>query len=170
MKIAIIYTTKGSTTSDCAKLLAKELKNHSLTLTDMKNIDIDFKDYDAIVVGFPIYMGRIKKSARKFLTQYREALLENRVGYYMCCGLADCFEDYAQRLIPSDLKEKAFAVSCFGGSLDPSRFKGIDKMIVKALRSEILGGGENGGERDDMVLPTIFEENIAQFADRLVKR
>ncbi len=170
MKIAVIYATKGSTTSDCAELLARELKNHSLTLVDIKNFNINLDEYDTLVLGFPIYMGKIKKSARKFLKEHKNKLLEKRVGYYICCGLADCFDDYAERLIPNDLKEKAFAISCFGGSLDPARFKGIDKIVVKALRAEILGGGENGGERDDMVLPTIFEENIAQFADKLTRR
>ena len=41
--------------------------------------------------------------------------------------------------------------------------------MVKAVRSEILGGGENGENRTDMSLPTIMDENIAQFADAIKK-
>ena len=40
---------------------------------------------------------------------------------------------------------------------------GIDKFVVKSVRAEILGGGENGEQRDDMCLPTILDENIAQI-------
>ena len=58
-------------------------------------------------------------------------------------------------------------MTCLGGSLEPSRFKWFDKIIVKAVRSEILGGGENGEQRDDMSLPTILDENIAQLADMI---
>ena len=45
----------------------------------------------------------------------------------------------------------------------------FDKLIVRSVRSEILGGGENGEQREDMSLPTILDENIAQLAD-LIKR
>ena len=58
-------------------------------------------------------------------------------------------------------------MTCLGGSLDPQRFKGINKLIVKSVRSEILGGGDNGDERKDMSLPTIMDENISQLADKI---
>ena len=34
-------------------------------------------------------------------------------------------------------------------------------------REEILGGGENGEQRDDMTIPTILDENISQLASLL---
>ena len=39
--------------------------------------------------------------------------------------------------------------------------------MVKSVRSEILGGGDNGDERKDMSLPTIMDENISQLADKI---
>ena len=59
----------------------------------------------------------------------------------------------------------AVAVTCFGGRFDVSAQKGIDKLIVRMIRSDILGGGANGDQRKDMSLPTILENNISQFAE-----
>ena len=168
MKIAIIYTTTGGTTHECADALARELERHDVTVADMEQ-NTNFSDFDFIVIGFPIRMGKASKRARRFFKDNAVALAESRVGYFMCCGFVDCFEEYKQKVIPRELAEKAFEISCFGGSLEPSRFRGIDKLVVKAVRSEILGGGENGDAREDMSLPTIMDENIAQFADRIKK-
>ena len=168
MKIAIVYTTTGGTTRECASLLQKELERHEVTVADM-NENIDIADFDVVVVGFPVRMGKAAKRARRFFKENRDALKDKTVGYFMCCGFVDCFDEYREKTIPKDLGDAAFEIACFGGSLEPSRFRGFDKIVVKAVRAEILGGGENGEARADMSLPTIMDENIAQFADRIKK-
>ena len=62
MKIAIIYTTKGGTTRECAELLSKELKGHDVTVADMSEApDLDM--YDTVVIGFPIRAAKPAKAA-----------------------------------------------------------------------------------------------------------
>ena len=167
MKIAIVYSTKGGTTRECAELLAKELKNSETELFDMSVREPKLSDYDACVVGFHIRMGKADKRARAYVKAHAAELEKMNAAYFICCGFVDCFEEYAEKSIPRALREKAVALSCLGGSLDPERFKGFDRFIVKAVRAEILGGGENADQRQDMCLPTIMEENISQFADAL---
>lgn len=166
MKIAIIYTTKSGTTRECAELLARELNGHNVTVADMNTVP-DLTEFDNVVIGFPIRGAKAAKAARRYMKENAAALQTKRVAYYMCCGFIDCAEEYAEKVLPKALLESALTVTCLGGSLDPARFKGFDKMIVKAVRAEILGGGENGEQRDDMTLPTILDENIAQLADLL---
>jgi menaquinone-dependent protoporphyrinogen IX oxidase len=166
MKIAIVYTTVGGTTRECAELLAKQLERHDVTVADMSE-NIDVASFDLVVVGFPVRMGKTAKSARRFFKENEDALAKMQAGYFMCCGFVDCFDEYKEKVIPERLREGAFEISCFGGSLEPSRFRGFDKIVIRAVRSEILGGGENGDMRADMSLPTIMDENIAQFADSI---
>jgi len=168
LKIAIVYTTTGGTTKECANLLARQLERHSVTVADMEE-GTELSGFDMIVVGFPIRMGKAARRARKFFIDNADILKKSSVGYFICCGFVDCFEDYREKVIPRALAESAFEIACFGGSLEPSRFRGLDRFAVKAVRSEILGGGENGESRADMSLPTIMDENIAQFADRMKK-
>ena len=167
MKIAIIYTTVGGTTKECASLLKKELKNQTVELFEMGKELPDFAEFDVVVVGFPIVMGRAHKEARRFLKLRADDFKKTKTAYYICCGFVDCFEEYAEKCIPEELRQCAIDTACLGGSLDPDRFKGFNRFIVKAVRSEILGGGENADERKDMCLPTIMDENISQFADKI---
>ena len=169
MKIAIIYTTVGGTTKECASLLAKELKNQTVEIFEMNKDEPDFAEYDAVVVGFPIVMGRAHKIARKFLKSRADDLKKTKTAYYICCGFVDCFDEYAEKCIPECLRACAIDTACLGGSLDPDRFKGFNRFVVKAVRNEILGGGDNADQRSDMVLPTIMEENISQLADKIRK-
>ena len=169
MKIAVIYATKGGTTRECATLLAQEFKNDEVTLLEIGKDEISLDGFDRIVIGFPIKMAKALPAARKFIKQNEEKLLSLPVGYFITCGFTDCFAEYAEKTIPAPLYERALAISCFGGSLDHTRYKGFDRWLVKIIRSEILGGGENADQRSDMTLPTVFEANISQFADKLRK-
>lgn len=169
MKIAIAYTTKNGTTRECAEYLAHELDRFDTCLFDIEKDKVDIDEFDAVAVGFPIRMARPVRAARDFLQKNAEALEKKPHGIFICCGFIDCFDEYAQKLKPRSLAQSAFAVSCFGGSLDPKRAKGIDRLIVRAVRNDILGGGNNGDERQDMSLPTLLESNIVQFADELKK-
>ena len=169
MKIAIIYATRGGTVRECASLLARELKNDEVTLLEIGKDDISFEGFDRIVLGFSIRMAKALPAARKFIKQNEEKLLSLPVGYFICCGFTDCFEEYAEKTIPTPLYYRALAISCFGGSLDHTKFKGLDRLLVKTIRDEILGGGDNADQRSDMSLPTIFESNITQFAEKIRK-
>ena len=167
MKIAIVYSTRGGTTRECAELLAREMKNDKVELFEIGVSEPDYDEYDICVIGFPIRMAKTEKRARQFLKKNSEMLKNRRLAFYICCGFVDCFDEYAEKCISKELRDSAVAIYCLGGSLDPDRFKGLDRLIVKAVRAEILGGGENADQRDDMSLPTIMEENISQFADAL---
>jgi menaquinone-dependent protoporphyrinogen oxidase len=166
VRVAIIYATKSGTTRECAELLAKHLHRHDVSVFEVSKAP-DLEDYDTVVLGFSVRMGRAIKSARKFMKEHGEILARKRASYFLCCGFIDCFDEYAKKTIPTELLASASDVCCFGGHLDPSRVKGFDKIIVKSVRAEILGGGDNGDQRDDMVLPTILDENISQFAERI---
>ncbi|MBR3879475.1 MAG: hypothetical protein IKJ24_05055 [Clostridia bacterium] len=168
MKIAIIYTTTGGTTRECGELLARELSGQDVTLFDMDERH-DLSDYDVAVIGFPIRMARPARRAKRYIKEHKGELLTIKSAYYMCCGFIDFADEYARQALPCELYESALDITCLGGSLDPARFKGFDKLIVKSVRSEILGGGNNGDQRDDMALPTILDENISQLADLIKK-
>ena len=169
MRIAIVYSTVGGTTRECASLLARELKNQEVELFEIGKNEPYLSEFDSVVVGFPVMMGKGEKKARKYIVDHLNELYNMKAAYFICCGFIDCFEDYAENSIPDLLRESAVDVTCLGGSLDPQRFKGLKKLIVKSMRSEILGGGENGEQRSDISLPTIMDENISQLADKIKK-
>ena len=167
MNILVVYASKTGTVRDCIELLKKNLSSCTFTTVDINGDkeQTGILGYDMIIIGSPIRMNKIDKKIALFLKTNRETLLKSKTAYFLCCGFCDCFEDYAIKNIPNDLREKAVAVTCFGGRFDVSAQKGIDKLIVRMIRSDILGGGANGDQRKDMSLPTILENNISQFAE-----
>lgn len=171
MKILIAYATKNGTTEDCAKILASYLKNHDVTLLRVgkggeKIPDID--GYDTVIFGSNIRMTKIDKEMSEYLHKNVDMLKNRTCAYFLCCGFVDCFEDYLYKNIPKVLIESSKAVGCFGGSIDKNRVHGFDRFVISAVRSNILGGGDNGQQRDDLSLPTIMEPNISQFADSIL--
>ena len=95
-------------------------------------------------------------------------LKEKQTGYFLLCGYPDSIEEYYDRVLTEQQRERAFALASFGGEMVPAHAKNLwDKLFLKIQRDNILGGGANGDQREDMVLPTISEENIAVFATNL---
>ena len=173
MRILIAYATRSGTTRECAELLAGFLKNQDVTLVQIGKGGEpvpSIEDYDVAVFGSSVRMAKIDKALAEYLNKNTDMLTGRKCAYFLCCGFTDCFEDYLYKNIPESLIENAEAVACFGGSLDKNRVKGIDRMIISAVRSEILGGGQNGQQRDDISLPTVMEGNISQFADSILGR
>ncbi len=173
MKILIAYATRNGTTRECAEILAECLIKHDVTLVQIGNGGEpvpSIENYDVVVFGSSVRMAKIDKALAEYLRKNTDMLMGRRCAYFLCCGFTDCFEDYLYKNIPECLIQNAEAVSCFGGSLDKNRAKGFDRMIISAVRSEILGGGQNGQQRDDISLPTIMETNISQFADSILGR
>ncbi len=173
MKILILYATKYNTTEECAGMLADCLKNQDVTLVRVGHGGEDFpslEGYDIVVFGSSIRMTKIDDRIAEYLNKNKDMLLRRGCAYFLCCGFTDCFEDYLYKNIPEELIENSLSVACFGGRLDKSRAKGVDKLIISAVRSNILGGGPDGREREDVSLPTIMEGNISQFADRILGR
>ena len=167
MRIAIVYATKSGTTAECAARLAEELKNYTPKLFEIGVEEPDLSEFDTVILGFSIRMGKALKKARRYMQVHADQLEKKSVAYFICCGFVDCFEEYAEKCIPKNLRERAVDVACLGGSLDPKRVKGFDRIVVKAVRNEILGGGDNADQRKDMVLPTVMPENISQLAAKI---
>lgn len=174
MKILIVYATKTGSTETCAKMLENDLSGQDVKLIDLTqrgdNSKLDPAEYDCVVIGAPVRMGKIHKKMRDFISENREGLVKSRLMCYYCCGFAGELDNYEETIYPKDITEHAECVTCFGGELRLDRQKGFDKIIVRMMRSSILGGGDNGDERKDIAIPTLAEPNIHHFADLIVGR
>ena len=167
MNLLVIYTTKTGTVTSCLDILEKYLPQAKMTRCDLSFGDSvpSLDGYDFILVGSPIRMGKIHKRIKSFLKEHHDELLKHRVGYFLCLGFVDVFEEYMMKNFPKDLRDNAAAITCFGGDMNPDKNRGLDKLIIKIVRADIMGGGDNGQPRDDISLPTINENNISQLAE-----
>lgn len=151
MKTLIIYASKTGTTEKCAKELNRRLKDSKIV--NILNQNEDLTRYDLIVIGTPIRMGMIDKRIKKFLISNIEILKLKKVAYFICCGFNENWRIYYQKNIPSFLLDRAIIYDTFGGEMDLSKQKGLDKFITKMVSKNI----------DKNKAIKILNENIDRF-------
>lgn len=160
MKILIAYSTKTGTTAECSRLLAKELPRFEVDVSDLSVSKPNTADYDLIVIGGSIRMGKLDKRTYAFLQENREKLLKKKSAYFICNGFNEESENYFKKCFPAELIENAVLHDTFGGELKLDKQKGFDKIVVKML----LKVNE---ENDEFTMPSILTEAICRFADKI---
>lgn len=155
MRKCIVFASKTGTTQKCALRLAKNWEDVAVFDLDKEKVDLD--KYDLIMIGFPIRMGKMHSSVKKFIDSNKEILKEKKVAYFVCCGLAENYMQYFEQNIAKELLDKAILTTTFGGELDIDKQKGFEKLIVKMV-SKSIG-------KDTQVV--IVEENIDSFVKKI---
>ncbi|WP_265581813.1 flavodoxin domain-containing protein [Methanofollis aquaemaris] len=76
-RILIAYATKHETTREIADAIAETLKEQGIDAEarSVGTVDSVF-GYDGVVIGSPIYMGKILKEAKQFVARFAGALQE----------------------------------------------------------------------------------------------
>ena len=147
-------------------MLAQLLTSHTVTLADLAQATPVPGDFDYIVLGGPIRMGRAHKALRRYLSSFDGALCTVPHTLFLCCSIPHQFEHYMECTFSAALRRSADEMLYFGGELDPTKQKGIDKLIVRMIRSSIEESA-NEDDDEDAVLPGLLPEHIRMLADRL---
>ena len=167
-KILIVYATKTGTTATAAGLLAQKLTGRDVTLCTTDAPKSDPSAYDIVIIGGCIRYAKLYKPVREYLSKWDAVLADKQTAYFLVCGYPDNADEYYEKVLTDAQRERALELACFGGEMVPAHAKSLwDKLVLKIERDNILGGGHNGDQREDMVLPTISEGNIAQLAVKI---
>ena len=167
MKVLIAYTSKHGTSARCAEMLGEKLMGCcEVDIVDLhKQSALDINDYDVAVLGGSVRFASVSKTLKRFLKQHAEKLQAKDCAIFLCCGYPDNFEDYVKENIPKQLTP-SLGFHCFGGELKPKQVKGIDKLLIRAMRNAIV---EHDFEESfyEGSLPDILPESIERLADRI---
>ena len=132
MKTAIIYSSKKGTTEKCANILREKLHNDIslINLKTEKNPEID--EYDAVIIGGPIYAGNLDKRVSKFVEQNKAALLTKKLGLYICCMYeGEVRKQQFNTAYDEELRKHAIAHGLFGGCFDFKKMNFIERAMVR---------------------------------------
>lgn len=157
MKTIIAFASKTGTTEKCARRLAGILDDAKIV--DLTKETPTITSYDLIVVGGSIRMGTLHKSAKEFIEANQDQLERKKIAFFICNGFLDQAAEALEKNIPSALRKKALAVASFGGELDVTKQKGMDKMMLK------LASKSEAAKRNPK--PRILEDRIKEFAAKL---
>lgn len=157
MKILIAYATKTGTTKKCADMLIRRLSSlGEITSVNLCSEKCDAAEFDLVIMGGSVRIGQVHKALKKFIEVNQNSLREKKTALYICSGFVDRAEEVFEQNFSEKLLKSLITSECFGGELDLSVQKGIDKLMVKAIT-----------KGEDFVPPQILTERIDFFAEKI---
>lgn len=167
MKILIVYASKNGVSKKAAECLASELlASHDVQIYSINDSPPAPNDFDVVVLGGSIRMTKLNKKLKKYLSTHLETISNMPSAFFFCCGIIRDWEDYKATELPSKIKF-SLGVECFGGELKPDKLKGLDKILVKAMRQSILTQDPDLASSSGLELPEFMPENVLALAERI---
>ncbi len=128
MKTLILYETQKGFTKECGEKLLENLED--AYLFDIRKGKFNLEEYDVILVGAPIYEGKIDKVTIKFFESNKWKLLDRKLGVF-CAGMnTQEFNQAMQESLPGEIFLHAEIVHC-GGRINYDTLSWKEKRILK---------------------------------------
>lgn len=161
MKTAIVYATKYGCTKKCAEILKSYLAGE-VDILSAKTDKINLSQYDVVLVGGSIYMGKIRKEITQFCKHNLKQLLCKKIGLFACCYTPNGTEGFFETLYPIELLNHASYVTSIGGKMDYEKMNFLYRKLFQSLK-KIDGYNEGFTE------PEINKDEIKKLAEAISK-
>lgn len=137
MKTAIIYASKHGTTEKVGGLIAEKLQTtDEVALFSLKkNSKIDINAFETVILGAPVYAGRISRKMKTFCKVNETVLLQKNIGLFVC-GMELSKEKQKKELNDafSDVLLKQSKTTGFlGGAFLFDKMNFFERMIIKKI-------------------------------------
>jgi len=134
MKTLIVYASKHGCTETCAGKLKSGLPDGADLVNLKQERDVNIESYDTVLIGGSIHAGRIQSSVKKFCVDRIPALLQKRIGLFLCCmeeGLTA--RTQFENAFPAELRGHAAAKGLFGGAFTFERMNWVERTLTKKI-------------------------------------
>ena len=166
MKILIAYGTRNGTVAKCVERLKERLSDKEVNAVCLEKESVDPSEYSIVVIGSSVRFGKLRPCVKSFLKNHERVLLQKRVALFLCCAESRDYDYFTEKLFSDQLRNHAFDLAYFGGSLHREGLSFFDKIIVNAMRERLFEEGMDEGEYS-ATLPVILPENIDRMADSI---
>ena len=164
MKALVVYGTRYGSTADTSKIIADVLSQEGfdVSLFDLKKEKIkDIGEYDLIIVGSGIRIGKWTKEPEKFLEKFQKELSKKNVGIFVCCGSATPLSEDEKKVKEMEeakrkyLKEKAekyglhpISLGFFGGTYNFNKMSWFFRKTLSGIKSQLEEAGFKETKKD----------------------
>jgi menaquinone-dependent protoporphyrinogen oxidase len=156
MKTLIVYVSKQGCCEKSATMLLHGLGNEATMVELDADTRLDLKPYDTVIIGGPIYYGRLEGRVRRFCRRHMEALLQKRLGLFICClETGEQADEELHEAFPPELLSHAVASGFFGGEIALERLNFVDRFMVRSIA------------KVEHNISTLSEERIMHFLEQL---
>jgi len=142
-RILVAYVSPKGSTAGIAEAVGKELQSagYSVDIAGMKSVS-SLEGYDAVVIGGPLYMGKVVGDVGKFIGRHRNALAKMPVAA-CTVGVAPVGNDPAEIdkamkiFHPALAPLEPVAETIFAGKVDLEKLSFIQKLMWKKLNGPV---------------------------------
>ncbi len=136
--ILIAYATRYGSTKEVAETITAIMTEKGLAV-DLQPVNKvrKLEGYGAVLLGTPIYIGRLHKEARRFLLQNHKVLSERPLVIFALGPIRDEPEDLQQARIQLENDIAKFSLltpttlEVFAGKYDPQTLRFPDSLLAK---------------------------------------
>jgi menaquinone-dependent protoporphyrinogen oxidase len=155
MKVLVGYATKHGSTAEVAQFIGNIFREHHLDATVMAVEQVQsVTDYDAFVLGSPVYASMWLTEMSQFLERFGNELAKKPVYYWMNCirvleedGLTASLNEYVHK--PTMEKLGVRDIGVFAGKLDLNEIDWNERWTLAArYEGDVLPASRSGDFRD----------------------
>ena len=164
-QVLIAYETSKGSTREIANAIAEEIRTAGW---DAEAVEIKDsprpEDYGYVIVGGPIYLGRIK-GVRGFVGSHEAVLSERLIGAF-AVGMSFAVPDKETQASGRKALDEAIAplaakhLGYFAGKIDMEKLSFIQKIMIKAVKSPV------GDYRDWAAVKSWAQEIVKELKAR----
>ena len=181
-KALIVYGTRYGATEISSEEIADVFRKEGLDVkvANLKNEKVDdISDYDLVVVGSGIQIGKWTKEPEKFLKKYQKELAKKKIALFVCCGSAQPLPE--DKKTPEDIEnikrkyldEKAtkynlqpIALGFFGGVYNFNKVSWLFRKFMSSVKPQLEAAGIQ--ETEPGLYDTRDINNIRAWAKEVV--
>ena len=138
MRVLILYGSKTGTTESCALKIKEAMPGNDVSVVNLKKrFKGALSDYDSVIVGTPLYMGKMSHHVERFYHEYGQAILNSKLHLFVC-GLARGEEgvELLKKQVPPKIFSHATQVKQLGGDVLIDKLNPVYKFIMKKILAE----------------------------------
>lgn len=156
-KALIVYGTRYGATAMTSEEIADVFRQEGLDVrvVNLKDEKVkDINDYELVVVGSGIRIGKWTKEPQKFIKKFRKELANKKVALFVCCGAARPIDEEGkdktkmQETKTKYLDEKAakynlqpVALGFFGGVYNFNRVSRLFRAFMSSIKPQLEAAG-----------------------------
>jgi len=141
-RILVAYASKKGSTTYIAQVIGKELLvNHMVVVEELGDVT-SLDGYNAIVIGGPMYMGKMVGDVGKFVRRHYNEMKKLPVAGFIV-SLAPVSKDPAQMASAQKALHAALdplhpvVETIFGGKVDPAKLSRFQNWITKKVKTPV---------------------------------
>lgn len=156
-KILMLYATHYGQTRKISETFAQTLteQGHDVTVRDVQSpVALDLRDFNAVVVGAPVYRARFSRQVRKWLRSHSAELAPKPTAFFsVCLGVLErdeaAVQAHEQKIVRDLCQEVGWEPTLtrvLPGGLPYTRYGWLTRWMMKRIAAQ--AGGDTDTRRD----------------------